>query len=302
LKYEINNKTMHKMKRYALLIAWILIHSFGLFAHEEPAKTIKEKEKKEHDRKEILENKIASLTVWKHKIQDNKHHTELKEKFLILSYDTKGNISEMQVYKSNDTLDYKVVFEYDQNNNMIKDTDYKPDGTIAENIEYTYDEFGRVLEQFNYEANGKFDSKFTYVTDNDNKTVNLNKYKPIDSLEYQIIYKYEGSIDKGNNIEIIKQKPNGELIMRVENVFDENNQRLQKKIFDEYNQLMYYFEYTYFENGDKFSTITKYSPDNQVKSKTIYTLNEIGFTDTVKIVDESGNVLSFSSYEYKIAK
>ena len=290
------------MIRLTLIITGILIHSFGLYAHEEPAKTIKEKEKKEQDRKEILENKIASFTVWKHKILNNQHDTVLKEKFLILSYDMKGNISKMQVFNSNDTLDYKVVFKYDQSNNMITETDYNPDEIIVENIEYKYDEFGRILEQFNYEEDGKLDSKFTYVTDNNSKTLTLNKYKPIDSIEYQIIYKYEGSIDKGNNVEIIKQKPNGELIMRVENVFDENNHRLQKKIFDENNQLMYYFEYTYFENGDKLSTITKYSPDNQIESKTIYTLNEIGFTDTVKIVDESGNILSFSSYEYKIEK
>lgn len=293
---------MNKMIRLILIITGILIHSFGLYAHEEPAKTIKEKEKKEQDRKEILENKIASFTVWKHKILNNEHNTAEKEKFLILTYDMKGNISEMQVYKSNDTLDYKVVFGYDQKNNMITDTDYNPDGTIAENIEYKYDGVGRVLEQFNYEMDGKIDSKFTYVTDNKSKTVTLNKYKPTDSIEYQIIYKYEGSIVEGNNVEIIKQKPNGELIMRVENVFDENNHRLQKKIFDENNQLMYYFKYTYFGNGDKFSTITKYSPDNQIKSKTIYTLNEIGFTHTIKTVDESGNVLSFSSYEYKIEK
>ena len=290
------------MIRQAIIITGILIHSFGLFAHEEPAKTIKEKEKKEKDRKEILDNKIASFTVWKHKIVNNEYDTVLKEKFMILSYEKKGNISEIQVYKSNDTLDYKVVFGYDQNNNMITDTDYNPDETIAEKIVYKYDEFGRVLKQFNYEEDGKLDSKFTYVANNNSKTVTLNKFKPIDSIEYQIIYKYEGSIDKGNNVEIIKQKPNGELIMRVENVFDENNHRLQKKIFDENNQLMYYFEYTYFEKGDKFSTIAKYSPDNQVKSRTIYTLNEIGFTDTVKIVNESGNVLSFSSYEYKIDK
>ncbi len=290
------------MIRLALIITGILIYSFVLYAHEEPAKTIKEKEKKEQDRKEIQQNKIASCTVWKHSISNNKLESELNEKFLIVLYDTKGNISEMQVYKSNDTLDYKVVFKYDENNNMITDTDFNPDGTIVENIEYKYDEFGRVLEQLNFEEDGKVDSEFTYISDNNNKTVTLNKYLPNDVIEYQIIYKYEGSIDQGNNVEIIKQKPTGELIMRVENIFEKNNLRLQKKIFDENNQLMYYFEYSYFGNGDKFSTITKYSPDNQVKSKTIYTLNEIGFTDTVKVVDESGKVLSFSSYEYELVK
>lgn len=290
------------MIKLVLMITGILIYSFGLYAHEEPAKTIKEKEKKEKERKDIQHNKIVSFTVWKHSISDNKQNSELKEKSLIVLYNTNGNISEMQIYKSNDTLDYKAVFEYDENNNMITDTDYNPDGTIVENVEYKYDEFGRVLEQLNFVENGKLDSKFTYERDNINQTITLNKYISNDSIEYQIIYKYEGSIDKGNNIEIIKQKPNNELIMRVENIFDENNHRIQKKIFDENNHLMYYFEYTYFDDGDKFSTITKYSPDNKVKSRTIYTLNEIGFTDTIKIVDESGNVLSFSSYEYKFEK
>ena len=291
---------MHKTIKPVLVFALIMIHSMGLFAHEEPAKTIKEKEKKEHDRMEILRNNIVSFTVWNHKFPEINQDSVLKEKFLTLSYDARGNISEMQVYKSNDTLDYKVVFEYDQNNNMISDTDYNPDGTIAEKIEYAYDEFGRVLEQFNYEAEDKLDSKFTYLTDSSSKTLTLNKYKPIDSIEYQIIYKYDGSVDKGNNTEIVKQKPNGELIMRVENVFDENNHRLQKIIFDEHNQLMFYFEYTYFDGGDKFSTIAKYSKEKQLLSKTIYTLNDFGFIKAVKTIDEKGNVLSFSSYEYEI--
>lgn len=276
-----------------------LMLCFGLFAHEEPAKTLKEKEKKEQDRKEILLNKIASFTVWKHEMQDSTQESVLKNKFLTVIYDNQGNISEMQVYQKNDTLDYKVVFGYDENNNMITDTDYNADGTIAENIEYTYDAFGCVVQQLNDEAEGKLDSKFTYLTNHSNKTVTLTKYLINDSIEYQIVYTYEGGVDKGNNVEIVKQKPNGELIMRVENLFDANNQRLQKKIYDQDNQLMYYFAYTYFGSGDQFATITKYTPDNQVRTKTIYTLNEIGLTQSVKTVDESDKVLSFSTYTYE---
>lgn len=287
------------MIRKTLLAAASLMLCFGLFAHEEPAKTLKEKEKKEQERKEILLNKIASYTVWKHETQDSTQESVMKNKFLTVIYDNQGNISEMQVYQKNDTPDYRVVFGYDENNNMISDTDYNADGTIAENIEYTYDAKGCVVQQLNYEAEGKMDSRFTYTTDRINNTVTLTKYINNDSIEYQIIYTYEGSIDKGNNVEIVKQKPDGELIMRVENLFDANNQRLQKKIFDQKNQLMFYFAYTYFGGGDKFASITKYAPDDQLISKTIYTLNEMGFTQSVKTVDESDKVLSISTYTYE---
>lgn len=222
----------------------------------------------------------------------------MKERFLVVEYDPNGNISEMQIYKSNDILDYKVVFGYDENNNMITDTDYNPDGTIAENIEYKYDEMGRVVNQLNYEGEGEVDSKFTFETDNNSNTLILNKYKPLETIEYQIIYKYDGNVDRGNNVEIIKQKLGGELIMRVENVYDENNFRLQKKIFNEQNQLMYYFEYNYFRDSDKFSTISKFSPDKQLLSKTIYSRHDSGLIVNIQTIDAEGNILSFSSYSY----
>jgi hypothetical protein len=289
------------VKLFLINLALMLCFS-GLFAHEEPAKTLKEKSDKEKARTEILKNKIISFTVWKHQIIDNRKDKMLKERVLTTTYDTGGNLSEMLVYKSNDTLDYRVAFGYDENNNMITDTDYNPEGSIAENIEYTYDESGRVAEQINYQGNGEIDSKFTYAIDNKTNTLIFNKYKPLDSIEYQIIYKYEGTVDNGNNTEIIKQKLNGGLILRVENIFNNTNQRKRKKIFDENNSLIYYFEYTYFEDCDKFSSITKYSPEDQVLSKTEYTLDNSGNIESVVITDNAGNIFSYSSYEYKIGK
>lgn len=284
------------------LVITFIFFNLKITAHEEPPKTIREREKKEQERIEVLKNKVISYIVWKHKIKNNEPDLLSKEKFLIVLYDQKGNISEMQVYKHYDTLDSKVFYEYDENNNMIRIVEYDSDGKIVERIEYRYDDFGRVLEQVNYEKENKIDSKFTYLIDNNNNAIILNKYKPLDSIEYQIIYKYQKNIDSGNNIEIIKQKPNGKLIMRVENVFDENNRRIQKKVFDEGNNLVYYFDYTYIGKEDKISTITKYSPEKKVLSKTYYTFNDFGFIATSKSVDESGNVVYFYSYDYKIEK
>jgi hypothetical protein len=129
-------------------------------------------------------------------------------------------------------------------------------------------------------------------------TVLFTKFKPQDKVEYHIIYKYSGSVDMGNNIEIIKQDPTGKLIMRVENIFDKKDSRTHKKIYDENNKLMYYFEYTYDKKTNKFGTILKKSPEDKVLSSTIYSYNIDGMTESVKTLDESGQITSFLTYKY----
>ena len=281
-----------------ILLTLILVSSPTVSsAHEEPAKTLSEKKAKEKDRKEILSKRISSYTVMKHSIANGSITTH-QERYLVTEYDKNGNIYSMSVYKSGDSLDYKIIFTYDQNNNMITDTDYDPLGKISENIKFTYDDAGRVKEQYNYTKDNEFDSRFTYEIDNKNLTLLFTKFKPQDKIEYHIIYKYLKSVDQGNNVEIIKQDPGGKLIMRVENVFDDKDSRTHKKIFDENNRLMYYFEYSYDKKTKKFGTILRKSPDDRVLSSTIYTYNSNGLTESVKTLNESGQITSFLTYKY----
>jgi hypothetical protein len=285
------------MKQVLFAIIASIINFSILSAHEDPAKTIKEKQIKEKDRKEIMSLKIQSYTVWNNSVT-NGTPGDRKEKYLVTKFDKKGNIASMSVFKTSDSLDYMVVFTYDKDNNMITDTDYNPSGKITEDIKFFYDEKGRVNEQFNYLSDRNLDSKFAYVTDNKNSDVIFTKYKPLEVIEYQIIYNYYGSVDNGNNIEILKQGPDGKLIMRVENVFDKNNQRTYKKIFDENNKMMYYFEYTYDKETGKLASIDKKSSEGNTTSRTTYTYNIMGQTDTVKTFNESGQLTSFMKYSY----
>ncbi len=119
-----------------------------LSAHEEPAKTLKEKREKEQNRKKILAERIGSTTVFKHTINNGVVDT-IKEVFMTTRFDQKGNIASMSVFKSSHSLDYEVVFTYDYNNNMLTDTDYNSSGQMVENIQYTYDMEGRVKQQLN---------------------------------------------------------------------------------------------------------------------------------------------------------
>ena len=285
------------MKKIILLSLILATFPAVSSAHEEQAKTLSEKKAKEKDREEILSKRISSYTVMKHSIANGSVTTH-QERYLTTEYDKKGNIYSMSVYKSGDSLDYKVIFTYDQNNNMITDTDFDPAGNISENIKYSYDDAGRVKEQYNYSKDNEFDSRFTYEIDDKKLTLLFTKFKPQDKIEYHIIYKYLKSVDLGNNVEIIKQDPGGKLIMRVENIFDDKDSRTHKKIYDENNKLMYYFQYTYDKKTKKFGTILKKSPDDRVLSSTIYTYNSDGLTESIKTLDESGQITSFLTYKY----
>ena len=285
------------MRKVLFTLIGLIMNISILSAHEEPAKTIKEKQIKEKNRKEIMSLKIQSYTVWNYSVNNDSSEGR-KEKYLVTEFDRKGNIASMSVFKTSDSLDYSVVFTYDKDNNMITDTDFNPSGEIAEDIKFSYDNKGRVKEQVNYLQNGVFDSKFTYEIENKKSEVVFTKYKPLELIEYQIIYNYSGSVDIGNNSEIIKQGPDGKLIMRVENIFDKNDQRTHKKIFDENNKMLYYFEYTYDKKTGKFSTIDKKSPDGKTISVTSYTYNQKGQTDTVKTLNDSGQLTSLMKHSY----
>lgn len=288
------------MKKIILsLILGFLVSSL-VVAHEEPAKTLREKKEKEEKAAYYKGKKVVMYTVWKHELKDNKPDKDHKEKFLTTRLDEEGNITEMLVYKNSDTLDYRVSFKYDSHSNMTGETDINPDGSIHEESEYQYDNFGRVISQINYTEKNVIDSKFTYKPDNKSNTITFTKILPSGKTEYVIIYKYDGLVDTGNNTEMIKQKPTGELMMRVENRYDDLKQRTQKRIFDANNKLMYYFEYKYFKGTDQFSEIVKISPEGKVLTKTEYSLNEQGLVQAVATWDADGKLTSFLSYIYKV--
>lgn len=286
------------MKKTPIIIFFILVCVYLSFSHEEPPKTIKEKRAKEKERLSVQKSGIKSFTVWKHVIKNGVESPEGRSRHYTTFFDSEGNLSGISVFRNSDTLDYRVEYKYDKDNSMLTDTDFDSVGLMEESVSYEYDDQGKVKSGINYTKGWVIDSKFKYTVDEKERTIIYEKFKPLDSLEYRIYYNYEGVVDSGKNVEILKRKPDGELLMRVVSVFDANNLRTQKRIFNEKNELMYYFEYSYYKGGEKFSMIIKYSPENKVISKTFYSLNEYGMISTVKTIDDTGDITSFSSYEY----
>jgi len=118
-------------------------------------------------------------------------------------------------------------------------------------------------------------------------------------VAYHILYRYLGDVDDGFNTEVVKYDPEGKQIMRVENVFDTAGLRTHKRVFDEQNALMYFFEYSYDSSTGKFATILKKTPEGEVISLTRYTYNTDGLTQREETLDTNGKTSSLLTYEYQ---
>ncbi|MBU0486926.1 MAG: hypothetical protein KKA07_15205 [Bacteroidetes bacterium] len=285
------------MKPNQLLTILFVFLSTMAFSHEEPAKTIKDKQEKEKNRLFILQHKIKSSTIIKYEVSDGKVNQDRKEKFYTVEYDQNGNISKMYVYKTGDTLDYKIGFSYDSQNNMLADTDFSPDDSIIEQIEYKYGDDNCVVSQENFSVNRQLDSRFFYTKDQTKNELTITKIKPSDSIEYILIYSYSGAIETGNNTGIIKQSTDGKLIMRVENIFNPQGQRTEKLIFDENNKLMYSFRYEH-DSNDNMILIEKVSSENKILTKTAYRYNTDQTESGIETTNDSGTIISSLKFEY----
>jgi hypothetical protein len=282
---------------YYLFLAFVLM-SLVANAHEEPAKTLKEKKEKSANRSKIVSAGIKSSLLYKYELKEGNVVSESEFLLLKSNYDKNGNICEMILFKSTDSIDVKVVLTYDENNNLITDTDFDADNNILEGIRYSFNQDGLVINQKNLGENGVADSEFEYWRDEKRYTLTMKKILLSGEVEYLLIYQYSESIDEGNNIGITKQTADGKLIMRVENVFDDNGQRLYKKIYDENDKLMYYFSYKYFDNGE-FKEISKFGADEVLMTKTVYTLNSDGLQNAISSYNADGKLVSYSEYRYE---
>lgn len=270
---------------------------FNSFAHFEPPKTIKERQKYERDRKFVIENRIESITVWKFKIIDGTIDSNRKFKYYEEYYNKDGNLLLIIVFNEDSSEKFRDIYTYDDFMNVVSITEYDND-EMTERSEFRYDSLGRVIEQINFIKDYKLDSKFVYKIEKENKRILFNKYKPDDSIEYQILYIYDSDPDYGNNIEIIKQQSDGKLIMRVENIFGPEDLRVQKRIYNENNELTYYFAYKYFNNSDRFSKIEKISAENRILSRTCYNLNSMGLIESIINYNQENEIDNFLVYTY----
>jgi len=80
------------------------------------------------------------------------------------SYNLNGDISRLDVYDTEQTYLYFILYEYDDNNRLYTETRYKAEGFAEERYVYTYDDNG-VLSEKAYETPDGQAQVYRYNTD-----------------------------------------------------------------------------------------------------------------------------------------
>lgn len=269
------------------------------FAHEEPAKTLKEKQDKVKQKVNIYIAKIKSGIVWAFQVKEGVS-TEKKFKSMIQEYDTKGNLSGISVFR-NDTLIERVEYIYNPNSDMLTDIDFTPQGIIIEKTNHKYDKGGRVLSGESFDEKKIRTSRSEYKFNKAKKTIEFIKYNKSDSIEFRLLYKFAEDYDKCDYYEAIKVNAKGDQLSKVEKKINFQKQLIEKKVTSNEDKSSYTLEFQY-NAKNNIQEITKKQKDGSVESKDVYSYEEKGNLYEIKSFDGKNNMKSNIRYTYEFYK
>jgi|GEM_PF-4633293 len=280
------------------LVVGLLLLNLAVFSHEVPAKTQKEKAEKELKRKAIKKAKIKKSTVWKFEVLNDQIDSLSRSKYFETTYNRKGEITQTIAYKEKNKQDVKMVYTYDQHHNLLTNIKYDSIGNVVEYVYYIYDKHDVVIEQRKFDTAKKWDTRFTYQTFDETATIVMQKFKPLDTLEYETIYQYEGPIEQGKTISVSKEFDENTLISRIESAYNADNQRILRSDFDSDNDLIDYYQYTYEPQSNRFSKVNRYTSDHKLISSEHYFYVSNGKIDKIITYNTQEKMSSQLQYEY----
>lgn len=290
------------MKR---IIAIIIIFSCYLYyissasAHEEPPKTLQEKQKTESTRIKYRDAQIRQVLGFKTTFIDGE--AQLPElRASSMTYDTNGCLSEWTSYR-NDTLTGKGMNYYNPAFQWVTTLDFEKGTAFVGVDRYEYGDNGLIQQISEYSTNSRLLATEVYAYNSKDRTILITRADSANKTEYTVEYRYAVDIQLGTCTEIIQSDSEGKLKLRVENLYGSDGKRITKRIFNNENQVDYYFEYAYTSLGE-FSEITKHAADGTVLTKDIYEYNEKGFPTSITTVNGLNKKQSVISYKYYLGK
>lgn len=264
-------------------------------AHEEPPKTLQEKQKIENTRLKYRKAAIRKVLCYKYNyIKGEKQLPKLRT--FESTYDTNGCITELSVFR-NDTLTSKTLNYYNADFQMVTGIDFGDGRTYSGVDRYEYSDAGFIQLITELSATYKTLGRIEYLYNPAKLNIQLIRYDSTDMIEYSVEYNYANDIQAGLCKSIIKKDRKGVMQMRVENIYNPDGSRKEKRIYKADNKLDYYFQYTYLPSGD-VSEISKINADGTLVNRDKYIYNEQGFVTSIASFDSKNEILSMLEYTY----
>ncbi len=265
------------------------------FAHEEPAKTLREKQDKEKERRRIASQKIHTVIATK-TVFDTTGTTTASFRYLETEYLENGCLSSITLFEPNGATQLMVRYEYDRNHNMTVDADYDSIGRLIEKAVYCYDDSGRVTGSTNYKKDS-IDSRFVYVSQYAQSSVCFYKYAPNDSLEYRIDYYYSKPLCQGLLMDAYKYIPGGDTSVHAEYVYNAMNQLIRKNVYGLKGKLTHLFDYDYDDAGNR-KRITKILSGGNIEWTQEFTHDSTANTKSLTVFDSKRRKITELKYDY----
>lgn len=275
------------IKSITFSVLFSLLFYGAVLAHEEPAKTIREKQDKETESRRIASQKIHTVIATKTVFDTTGTPTE-SFRYLETAYHTNGLVSSVTLLEPNGAKKIIVRYAYDSNNNMTVDGDYDSAGALIEKAVYSYDDSGRVTGSVNYK-DGRIDSRFIYESRPAQSAVCFYKYIGTDSLEYRIDYYYQAPLNRGLLTDAYKYVPGGDTSVHAAYAYGKSDKVMQKTVYGPQRKMMFRFDYAYDDAGNR-TKIAKILPDGSAEWTQEF------------MYDQSGNVTLLTIYDSKKRK
>lgn len=200
-------------------------------------------------------------------IENNIYPYGTLESKSIYKYDEKGNMIELNEYSSDGDLKNKSIFKYDDEGNPTDCDVYESDGSLENQIVWVFANNKR-KEYKKLDSKGNIVSKFIYKYDDDDLKETI-QFGLDGKLEKKYRFKYDNN---GNQTESKEVSPDGNLIKLVTSIFDEDNNEIERNIYDSKEKLENKHTYKY----DKQNKLIEHKNDDIDWGTFTYRYNEKG--------------------------
>lgn len=202
------------------------------------------------------------------------------------TYDTKGNLSESNVYKSDGSLYSKYVSTYGANGKKTEEIYFNAKGSVLDKIVYTHDAVGRLTEKLHYgtkqspmgksvlkrdltritemiryDAKGSLESKTTYTYHDTDNRIEISYYDSKGTLNEKSTDAYNSA---GELMGSASYQPNGSRIAMSAYVYDGNGNVVEEAFYNVDGLSKWRYTYDSDSNG------------NWVKQTTSHLVNKSG--------------------------
>lgn len=278
------------MKYFSFTLLFILILQFS-YGHIEPPKTLQEKLEADEQRQRIAQANIHAASLYS--IDENNEQTCMVN----WVYDSLGRETNMTLFSKEGLPESWITQTYDQYGNLVLDVDCDSLGHMKEMNILEYDQEGLIWNITSYDSNWAISGSLRYVPVPETNEIYVEKKNAAHQLQYTISYQYEDGIESGLCTQIVQLDDAGGQMIRVENVFDANNIRTHKRIYDQNDSLSFTYDYSYTAWGGIFE-IAKKMADGSISRTDIYTYNEFNLPETITITDAENNTIARRLYIY----